>query len=523
MAVSTLGVVYIAIACVVLVAILAVACFALYLHFFVHRKYRHIPGPPRDSFFLGNLPAIFEYYENGKMFADAITDWTAEYGPIIVVYLMNQVMIAANSPEAIKEFVISNGHPKSKHTYQDNVGYIYGSPLMGKSLVTEIDHEVWMRKRAICDPAFHRKSLRSSMNQFNSCGDLLVQKLSTMADGKTEVVLLDQLNRVALDIIAKIGFGLDLNVLFQEKSKFNEAVVTVLEAMDYNSKNPWDKYNPSSAMREYRQKARDACRLLREAGRECVQKRLQSKSNGETLPDDVMTLMMEAEERFEDLDGDADWTHIMDEFATFFIAGQETTANTLAFAFVELLQHPEIMHRLRTEIDAVIGDNTDIKFEDLSKLCYTSAIIKETLRIYPPAICTVRDCAFDTTLHGITIPKGATVTLFPYVTGRLESNFKDPLVFVPDRFLHQQETPPNTYFPFSVGPRSCIGKQFAMIEAKVLIAKLLKNFDFRLVPGQSYQVVQGGTIRPMDGCMVYINHRDAEIGDAVFDYHLEEK
>ena len=131
-----------------------------------------------------------------------------------------------------------------------------------------------------------------------------------------------------------------------------------------------------------------------------------------------------------------DMEDMIDEFLTFFLAGQETTANTLAFCFIEIARNPLIAKKLRDEIDLVVGDRNEITNEVLNNLNYVSCVIKETLRLWPPALAPSREVNVkDFHVNGIIIPKGTLITTNQYLNARLEDNYKDPFLFIPERFM----------------------------------------------------------------------------------------
>lgn len=205
---------------------------------------------------------------------------------------------------------------------------------------------------------------------------------------------------------------------------------------------------------------------------------------------------------------------MVDNFVTFFIAGQETTAGTLAFLFLELGRHPRILENLRNEIDNVIGKKTYITMEDLSNLEYTSCVLKEALRLYPPAVAVSRITHQDGTIGNLFVPANTVIHLSSYACGRCEKFFPDPLQYKPERFfkdsngVYLNQIQNYTYFPFSLGPRNCIGQNFAQIEAKILIAKFLQNYEYKLSPGQCFDAAQELTLRPKDGVNCTISLRN---------------
>ncbi|OXB62479.1 hypothetical protein ASZ78_003867, partial [Callipepla squamata] len=241
----------------------------------------------------------------------------------------------------------------------------------------------------------------------------------------------------------------------------------------------------------------DSVRLLRRVGKECIDKRREAIQSEKEMPTDILTQILKGDALEETRDDE----NILDNFITFFVAGHETTANQLSFTVMALSQHPEIMERVQAEVDEVLGSKRDIEYEDLGKLKYLSQVLKESMRLYPPVPGIVRWTGKETVIEGVRIPANTTLLFSMFAMGRMERYFKDPLSFNPDRFGKDAPKPYYSYFPFSLGPRSCIGQVFAQMEAKVVMAKLLQRFEFQLVPGQSFKLLDTGTLRPLDGVM----------------------
>ncbi|XP_071797076.1 cholesterol 24-hydroxylase-like [Asterias amurensis] len=158
---------------------------------------------------------------------------------------------------------------------------------------------------------------------------------------------------------------------------------------------------------------------------------------------------------------------------------------------------------MKTEVDAVLGDDGYVSFEDLSKLKYTTAVLKETLRFHSPVPIVLRKTPKEVVWNGIKLPANTSIIICIVNLARQKEYFESPEEFMPSRFLGG-DNHNNMYIPFSLGPRKCIGKQFAMIEAQVAMAKLMKNFTFDLVPGQSFDCVASVTCKPKDSCRVYV-------------------
>ncbi|NXV74704.1 CP46A hydroxylase, partial [Atlantisia rogersi] len=397
---------------------------------------------------------------------------------------------------------MSPQYPKDRMVYGPMFN-IFGERFLGNGLATVCNHEHWHKQRRLMDPAFSRTYLIGLMETFNEKAEELMEKLEEKADGKKEFSMLTMMNRAALDIIAKVAFGLELNALSDDQTPFPHAVTMILEGMT-KSRIPFlQKFCIQHAPRKLVKEVRESVRLLRRVGKECIDQRREAIQNGKEDTLDILTQILKGDALQETKDDE----NILDNFITFFVAGHETSANQLSFTVMALGQHPEILARAQAEVDEVLGSRRDINYEDLSKLTYLSQVLKESLRLYPPVPGTVRWMEKECVISGIRIPAKTSLLLSTYVMGRMERYFKDPLTFNPDRFSKDAPKPYYCYFPFSLGPRSCIGQVFAQMEAKVVMAKLLQRFEFQLVPGQSFRLLDTGTVRPLDGVMCKLKPR----------------
>ncbi|KAM4662408.1 cholesterol 24-hydroxylase-like [Discoglossus pictus] len=475
-----------------LLLVLALICFLLYcgyLHY-IHMKYDHIPGPPRDSFIFGHIPTLMKIMKKHEFVYDQLLEWVQIYGPVMRINRLHKVIVFITSPEAVKEFLMS---PKySKGIVYHQIANLFGVRFMGNDLVTDRDYDHWHKQRRIMDPAFSRSYLIGLMGPFNEKAEDLMEILAEKSDGKTEFKMHDLMSRVTLDVIAKVAFGIDLSSLRDDQTPFPSAISLVMQGI-VQSQNPLLKY--TSGKRDFIRNVQESIRLLRQTGRECIERRQRAIDEGEEIPVDILTQILKGAALEENCDSES----LLDNFITFFIAGQETTANQLSFAVLELARHPEILEKVQAEVDDVIGSKRDLEYEDLGKLQYLSQVLKETLRLYPTAPGTSRELAEEMVIEGVRIPPCDTIVFNSYIMGRMENFYKDPLTFDPERFHPDAPKPYYTYFPFSLGPRSCIGQVFAQMEAKVVMAKLLQRFEFQLVEGQTFKILDTGSLRPKDG------------------------
>uniref|UniRef100_A0A3P8R465 Cholesterol 24-hydroxylase n=1 Tax=Astatotilapia calliptera TaxID=8154 RepID=A0A3P8R465_ASTCA len=474
--------------------VIAFLGYCLYIKY-IHMKYDHIPGPPRDSFFFGHSPTMLKAMKNDGIIHDKFLEWAEKYGPVYRINMFHYVSLCTENHILLCLILL----------FGDFFFFFWvGFRFFGNGLITARDHEQWYKQRRIMDPAFSSLYLRGLMGTFNETADKLMDKLAELADNKTEANMLHLLNCVTLDVISKVAFGVDLDLL-KNSSPFPKAIETCLKGMVTYVRDIFFEYNPKN--RRYVNEVREACRLLRTTGAKWISERKAAMQNGDEVPKDILTQIIKTASQEENMT-EEDEEFMLDNFVTFFIAGQETTANQLSFCVMELGRHPEILEKAKKEVDDVIGMKCDISYDDLGELVYLSQVLKETLRIYPTAVGTSRDVAEDMVIDGVHIPGGVGVFFNSYVSGRLERFFKDPLRFDPDRFHPDAPKPYYCYYPFALGPRSCLGQNFAQMEAKVVMAKLLQRFDFTLVPGQTFDILDAGTLRPKSGVLCTLSHRD---------------
>ncbi|XP_070550233.1 cholesterol 24-hydroxylase-like [Ptychodera flava] len=470
---------------------------------YIRLKYAHMPGPKYGSFLFGNLTEVRRGTADGKLFGMIVLEWSQKHGKVISCAILHLNIIIILDPVAIKHLLVTKNCPKGAVPY-DTLCVMHGERFLGHGLVSERRNKKWAERRSLMNPTFHRRFLKLSMDQFNSSVDLLIAKLRKKADGKSIVSMSEEFLRLGIDIIAKVAFGTDFNAIFEVEHCFMDASKLAFSAVLRSMRNPLDNYNPCS--RNFRQEVRAAVRFLRQTGRDVVEKRLAARLNGEQLrEDDMLGYWLKASDYLKNPEFQME--DVLDEFVTIFLAGYETTANAAAAMLMELVRNQDILNRVRSEIEHVMCGRTEVKFEDLANLTYISQVFKETLRVYPIAPSLTRHLKKEETVAGVRIPGHSYISVDFYSLGRQDEYFEDPHTFNPDRFSNTEAIVPYTYMPFSLGPRNCIGQNFAQIETKVLFAKLLPLFDFTWVPGQSYDIVDMGTLHLKDGCQNYITLR----------------
>jgi cytochrome P450 len=200
-------------------------------------------------------------------------------------------------------------------------------------------------------------------------------------------------------------------------------------------------------------------------------------------------------------------TLIRDQLLTMFIAGHDTSTALLAWSLYLLCSHPATLAQVRLELDTVLGDSAPT-YERIAQLTSLDHVIKETLRLYPPIHLGSRVAATDLVFRDYTIRAGTRVLYSPYLTHRDPRYWPDPGRFNPERFSSQSQhsRPAFTFIPFGGGPRNCMGAAFAVIEAKIVLARLLQGYDIQLV-GAHVRPRMGATLEPSPGVLVEIQRR----------------
>ena len=252
-----------------------------------------------------------------------------------------------------------------------------------------------------------------------------------------------------------------------------------------------------------------ASRRLRAAMRtldDLILEIIAGRRTGDSDPDDLLSMLMQARDE-ETGEGMSD-AQLRDEVMTIFLAGQETTAIALGWTWYLLSQHETVRQRLHTEIDTVLNGRTPA-VTDLPRLRYVERVVKESMRLYPPAWVISRCAIEDDVIGGCRIPAGAIVLVSPYVTHRHPRFWANPEDFDPDRFeaSRHAERPLFAYFPFGGGPRQCIGNSFAMMELVLVVTTIAQQCQLNLSLGEGVGTSPSITLRAATPIRMRVDRR----------------
>jgi cytochrome P450 len=298
-----------------------------------------------------------------------------------------------------------------------------------------------------------------------------------------------EMTRLTLDVATDALFHAHVG---GEPTTIARAVSTLLAEINYRFQVPF--YPPISVPTPRNRRMRQAIRTLDRAMYGIIEQRRRDGEEG----DDLLSMLMAA--RDEETGAAMSDRQLRDEVITLFIAGHDTTANALTWTFYLLAKYPEADERLRAELDEVL-DGAVPTVTDLPKLPYGRMVIEEAMRLYPPAWITDRQAVKEDEILGHRIPAGGHVIISPYVTHRLPTLWENPENFDPDRFSPEQVStrPRYAYFPFGGGPRQCIGKGMALMEAHLILASVIQRYRLRLATDQPVQSQPTVTLRPRGG------------------------
>ena len=410
-----------------------------------------------------------------------VTDCAARYGDLAHARFANRHVYLLNNPDDIRAILVEKPAQVGKLQSFSRVT----APVLGQGLLTS-DGALHRRQRRLVQPAFHHQRLARY-------GDVMVRRtlalLDGWVDGETRDIHQD-LHRLTMEIVAETLFGSDIS---RVANVISDAITFGLRRVVDRTTNPFSPpdWLPTPANR----KARQAQRLLDEVILGMIAER---RASGEDRGD-LLSMLLLAVDETGDGGGMTD-RQARDEVMTLFIAGHETTANALTWAFVLLSQHHAAAEALHAEAWAVLGDRAPTA-ADLPQLPYSAMVVDETLRLYPTAWIIPRILREDLALRGYSLRAGSILVMSPYALHHNPRYWPDPERFLPERFAAGAETaaPRYAYFPFGGGPRVCIGNGFALAEARLLLVTIRQRFRLELLPGQDLTPVPMVTLRPRAG------------------------
>jgi cytochrome P450 len=413
------------------------------------------------------------------------------YGEVVRINLMGLRGAALHGAEANRYILVDAADNFLAAPLIDRVRARW---IVGNGLLF-IDDPAHRKQRRLVTPAFSRKRIgeyQLVMRQTTA------EVLDRWRPGR-EIDVAREMHHLALTVVGRTLFSMDLA---GSAGKLGEAVAEVIHAVSNPvtigfAQLPFDvpRLGRGGTLR------RSLARIDRVLG-EIIRRH---EREGDDSGDVVSVLVAARGEEGERLTP----AQVRDHLLTLFVAGHETSANALSWAFYLLAQHPLEARKLLDELDEQLAGEPPAA-EDLERLPYLDQVVKEVLRLYPPAASANRIAKEPFEWHGYPIDAGALVSYVPFVSHRMPNQFPEPELFRPERFDPDRgdAIPPYAYIPFAVGPRSCIGAPFATMEIKTVLAMALQRFRLDLVPNQRIDATVRTTLQPRQGIRMLPHPQD---------------
>ncbi|KAD2804260.1 hypothetical protein E3N88_37637 [Mikania micrantha] len=418
----------------------------------------------------------------------------SKYGEKSFIWLGTSPRMYIRDPELIKEILLRPDEFQKPHPEPFRDSVIRGL------LVTE-GHK-WIKHRKIINPAFSLQNLKMMFPAIrSSCSDMIHEwELLTATSGSTELDVWPYIDSLAGDVISRTAFG----SCYEEGKKIfriQKEQIDLIYQMLFILHLPGRRFIPIRANKKFNENVNE----LRSVLMAIINKRKKAIETGEGKCDDLLGILLESNKKeIEEHGVGMSMEDVIEECKLFYVAGSETTSNLIVWTMVCLSLHQEWQTRARDEILHVFG-NGEIDFEGLKSLKILTMILNEVLRLYTPVIMMTRATRKETKLGNMMIPSGVQLSLaMMHVHHDREIWGDDVNEFDPERFSEgivnaTKGKGSSPFFPFSNGPRVCIGQNFALTEAKTAMAMILQRFMFELSPSYKHSPFPVFTLPPQFG------------------------
>ena len=415
---------------------------------------------------LGIFGNTVAYLQDGRRFGD-----------VVALRVLNFDVLLTYTTAAAEHVLVTNQKNYKKDQYIQRAGRVFGNGLV------RAEGNVWLRQRRLMQPGFHRQRIRGYAETMSRLSEGFIATIPTGADVDFHHVM----TALTLDITVATMFGHSVDTKQRRVGEHMTAIMARFEKVGYMVEPDWW---PSPSQLRYRRSTRAIDKLIHEI----VAARKTSPG------DDVLSMLLET--RDEDGAPMSD-QQVRDEVMTLFVAGHETTALALVFAWRLLAQHPAIARALHDEVCAA----GELTLETIAQLPLLDRVLKETLRLYPPVYGIPREAIDDDIITGYGVRRHTRVVLCVGAMHRDPAVFAEPEQFLPERWTKDFEASLHryAYFPFGGGPRLCIGAAFADIESKIVLAAFIAKFRPEMLPQRPLEVVSSLTQRPRYGLRVRLD------------------
>ncbi|KAJ0545463.1 putative secologanin synthase [Helianthus annuus] len=425
----------------------------------------------------------------------------SKYGEKSYIWVGPKPMVYIRDPELIKEILLRRDYFQKPHPepFRDNI--------IGGLAIAE-GHK-WTKHRKIINPTFNLQNIKIMFSAISSsCSDMIhIWELLTAGSGPTEVDVWPYIDNLAGDVISRTAFGSSYEE-GQKIFRIQKEQIDLLFQMIFILYIPGRRFIPTRANKKFIENINE----LRSVLMAIIDKRKKAIERGEGKHDDLLGILLESNKKeIEEHGVGMSMEDVIEECKLFYVAGSETTSNLIVWTMVCLSLHQEWQIQAREEIVQVFGD-TKLEFDGLKNLKILTMILNEVLRLYPPVTMMTRATHKDTKLGNMVIPSGMELVLpMMHVHHDPEIWGDDVNEFKPERFEEgivnaTNDKGSSPFFPFSSGPRVCIGQNFAMTEAKIAMSMILRRFSFELSASYKHSPFRVFTLPPQFGAPLILRN-----------------
>ncbi|KAG5890156.1 hypothetical protein JTB14_005176 [Gonioctena quinquepunctata] len=437
--------------------------------FFLYKRQTHlseIPKPP-CNLILGHL---LEFRDRTKIL-EKLTNFSNQYDGMYRIYIPpTKPGIVITDNKILQALALSGAAPIKSSFYH------FLKDFLGDGLLLR-EGENWKSWRRILNPCFSRPSLlRKFIEKFESVGDVLVDKLAEQL-GNPSVDISLMMRMFSMDVMCETSMGVELNCQKDSNNEYFRSVNSMCQILLERSASCLYKIDFFFHLTTLYQTQTKMVKTINDFHEKIIQEKMK-EYNPASLEEPKITFLDILLDNYK-TGKEISEKDIKGEVNTFMFAGHDTTATTLAFTMYCMAQHPDVQEKILEEQKCIFGDlnkELTVTYENLQDMKYLEMVVKESLRMYPPAPFMGRKVTKELKLDGgITLPKDTDIVIFVYGCHHNPKNFPEPEKFIPERFERDDITP-FTFFPFGIQPRVCIGKKYAMLELKSCISKIVRNF-----------------------------------------------
>jgi cytochrome P450 len=422
----------------------------------------------------------------------------AQFGDVVRLATLPHPVYLVSHPDAVQYVLRENAR-----NYRKGLLFQPIAALQGQGLLTS-EGDLWVRQRRLVQPAFHQRQLATCAAIMVDEARAVVQEWRHLMQTGAPVNVAERMQRLTFNVVGRVLLGADPGALDAYWGTLRAIAMPLLHYMHARATRLWAPplWVPTPRNRQFRR----AVAVYEALVQQIIAARRHARQRGEAQAADVLALLLAA---CDDPSGAGmSERQLRDEIITFIGAGAETTAHALSWTWSLLAHHPEVAHRVQTELETRLGGRPPTQ-QDLPHLPYSRMVLDEALRLYPPSVVLPRQANAPDEVSGYAIPQDAIVVISQYVTHRHPEFWSDPEQFQPERFTPEQATRQHrgAYIPFGDGPRMCIGHAFALMEMHLVLATLAQAYTLQMVPEHPVVPEVAVTLRPRNGLWMTVHAR----------------